>query len=452
MALPCQNGAGDERRAAESGKAPHRRLTLAEVLRCAWVELIRHHRLPIHHWKVLRAILRCRSGDLGGHVYACNSCGKEHFQPHSCRNRHCPTCQGINAQKWLQTQKAALLPIPYFHIVMTLPHEFNPLIQQNQAALYNLLFDTAIQTLLEFGRNNLGAQIGVTAVLHTWSQTLLDHYHLHCIVGGGGLSLDGKRWIGLRSKRLFAVKALSIVFRGKFCSGLQQLYAEGKLAFHGNLQPLSQRAGFQALMERVVGKKWAVYAKRPFGGPSQVLAYLSRYTHRVAISNGRILGLDPAKQTVSFRYKDYGDQARQKVMTLSIEEFVRRFVLHILPSRLVKIRHYGLLGNNQRKRKLAQARSLLASVMSAGRLACQSAGRLACATAGGSLADADSARTNAPEGQNAEQAVEPAEALPVCPHCGEAALVLIRVIDPRGATRQPVRMGWGRRPSILDSS
>jgi len=351
--------------------------SLAEVLRVG-LEVARP-KLPTAHWKVLRALLACRTLALGWHRYVCQDCGRSHFVPHSCRNRHCPRCQGQAARAWLKQQQAALLAVPYFHLVFTLPHEFNPLIRQNQRALYKLLFDGASQTLLEFGRNHFGAQLGITAVLHTWSQTLLDHYHLHCIVTGGGLTESGARWAAASEHYLFPVRALSEVFRGKFCAGLQQLYAAGGLEFHGRLASLSANKAFQQLMRQATRHAWTVYAKRPFAGAQQVLGYLSRYTHRVAISPGRLLALDERRALVTFRWKDYADGARSKTMTLEAGEFVRRFCLHLLPARFVKIRHYGLLGNRRRHGCVAQARALLARPLepSASTEAADKAGRSA---------------------------------------------------------------------------
>jgi hypothetical protein len=306
----------------------------------------------------------------------------------------------------LASQEAALLPVPYFHLVFTLPHELNSLIQQNQRAIYTLLFMAASQTLLQFGQNRFGAQLGITAVLHTWSQTLLDHYHLHCIVSGGGLSPDGSRWLGAPAHFLFAVKALSKVFRGKFCSGLQQLYADQKLQFHGQLSSLGQPKAFQRLMCQATRHNWNVYAKRPFAGPNQVLAYLSRYTHRVAISPRRLLALDEQEQTVTFAWKDYAHHAKQKTMPLDLKEFVRRFCLHLLPERFVKIRHFGFLSNQQRKARVAQARTLLAQAAVA------------------ALA------------QPGEPKAPPAR---VCPHCGSDQLVLIEIVAPwSAAPRRPL--------------
>jgi hypothetical protein len=277
--------------------------------------------------------------------------------PHSCRNRHCPQCQGAHALDWLARQESALLPIPYFHLVFTLPHRLNPLIRQNRRALFNLLFEAVNQTLLQFGRQRLKAQIGITAVLHTWGQTLGDHYHVHCIVSGGGLALDGSGWVSSAPYFLFPVKALGKMFCGKFCAGLQRLKRQGALEFHGQLTSLRQPREFVRRVKEARQHKWVVYAKRPFAGPQQVLAYLSRYTHRVAISNGRLLAVD--ERQVTFRYKDYADGQRPKTMTLSLEEFIRRFCLHLLPERFVKIRHYGLVSNRDRQSRLTRARQCL---------------------------------------------------------------------------------------------
>jgi len=382
-------------------------LRLADVVRAGLPAYARAHRLPPHHWKILNALQVCRTPLLGGHQYQCAHCHCAHFAPHACGNRHCPTCQGINSQHWLAAQAALLLPIPYFHVVFTLPHLLNPLIQQNQAALYTLLFAAAADTLLTFGRNNLGAQLGVTAVLHTWSQTLLDHYHLHCIVTGGGPALDGRRWVPSRPDYLFHVGALSTVFRAKFSEGLQRLYADGDLQFQGQLQPLSVERHFQALMRDATAKGWVVYSKRPFAGPQQVLAYLSRYTHRVGISNRRLLQLDRTTGTVSFDYKDYAQGARHKSMPLGLSEFLRRLRLHFLPPRFVKIRHYGLLANRQRQQRLARARVLLSA-----------------------------------EPAPVQPQPQP-RSLPVCPHCGWAALFLVRVVPP---------LRFAPAPALTDSS
>jgi hypothetical protein len=368
-------------------------------------------RLPTPHWKILRALLACRTPALGGHRYRCQQCGRTHFVPHSCRNRHCPLCQGQAAHRWLEQQEAALLAVPYFHLVFTLPHELNPLIRQNPRVLYPLLFAAASQTLLELGQNRFQAQVGITAVLHTWSQTLLDHYHLHCIVTGGGLAGQGLRWAAASPHYLFPVTALSAVFRGKFCAGLQRLYAAGQLEFHGQLAPWAARPRFQQLVRQATRRPWVVYAKRPFAGPQQVRAYLSRYTHRVAISPRRLLHLDAQTRTVTFAWKDYADGAQSKTMTLGVGEFVRRFCLHLLPKGLVKIRHFGFLSNRPRQTRLAQARALLPPPAPAAAPPTDERG-------------SGTSASEAPLGQ-------------VCPHCGSKRLWLVEIVPasfiPRAA-------------------
>lgn len=385
--------------------APVARPSLAAILRAGIKGS--HLSLPTHHWRILKALMACRTPVLGGHCYWCKACGRTHFVPHSCRNRHCPICQGAAAYAWLRRQEAMLLQVPYFHVVFTLPHSLNPLIQQNQQALYTLLFRAAAQTLLEFGQNRFGVQVGITAVLHTWSQTLLDHYHLHCIVTGGGLSADSSRWVSTPPHYLFAVRALSKVFRGKFCSGLEQLYAEGRLEFHGQLTSLGLPKAFKGLLRQAVRHKWVVYAKQPFAGPRQVLAYLSRYTHRVALSPRRLLALDEPGQTVSFAWKDYADKQKRKTMRLELREFVRRFCLHLLPSRFVKIRHFGFLSNRQRKACVGRARTLIG-----------------------------------PVSRPSKQVAASVEPIRVCPYCGSCWLLLVGIMAPLLRTA----------PSPLDSS
>jgi hypothetical protein len=257
----------------------------------------------------------------------------------------------------LEKQHASLLPIPYFHLVFTLPHLLNPLVRQNRKVLYKLLFDSAARTLLEFGQRRFGGDLGLTAVLHTWSQNLGDHYHVHCIVTGGALSAQG--WKSAPAHYLFSVRALSVVFRGKFCSALASLFAKRNLELQGQLEPWAKARNFRQLLRQAAARDWVVYAKKPFGGPRQVLEYLSLYTHRVALSERRLLALDQVKGTVNFSYKDYADGAQRKIMSLQLEEFIRRFLLHVLPERFVKIRHYGILGNHGRNQRLERVRALL---------------------------------------------------------------------------------------------
>ena len=377
--------------------------TLGQVLRQAIAGLASSTlSLSPHQWKTVRALAACRTRALGGQLFWCTSCQRGHFVAHSCRNRHCPQCQGPLAVEWLAQQEAALLPISYFHLVFTLPHVLNGLIRQNRRVLFKLLFDAASGTLLEFGQGELHAQIGITAVLHTWSQTLLDHYHLHCIATGGGVALDGKKWVSSPGHYLFPVKALSRMFRGKFLDGLGRRFDAGELEFHGQLAPRAEPSSFKALARQAASSQWVVYAKRPFAGPKEVLAYLSRYTHRVAISNRRLIWADA--QSVSFDYKDYADGAKHKSMTLDTIEFVRRFCLHILPERFVKIRHYGLLGNRQREKRLGQARQLLGAPVPA-----------------------------APDGGPTAKGLPAEGPLACCPFCQKATLVLLgRIGPPRG--------------------
>ena len=379
--------------------------TVAEALRAGLPDYAAEHRMPPHHWRVLRAITACRTPQLGGHLYECGQCGARRFVPHSCRNRHCPTCQGANGRAWMEQQAGALLPVPYFHLVFTLPHALNPLIRQNQARCYDLLFEAASATLLEFGRQELGAQLGLTIVLHTWSQTLLDHYHVHCIVTGGGLRPDGT-WAGTPGHWLFPVRALSAMFRGKFKAGLRRLHRDASLEFHGQLEALAQPARFDALVHAASGEKWVVYAKRPFAGPRTVLAYLARYTHRVGITNSRIRSVDAQAGTVRFAYKDYADAARRKEMTLPCAEFVRRLRLHILPGRFVKIRHYGMLSNRNRRARIAQARAALPA-----------------------MTEIDA--PVAPSDGDSRGAGMPAR----CPHCQQADWVLVAILPPEHPPR-----------------
>jgi hypothetical protein len=316
---------------------------------------------PVSHAqaRALRALVQCRTAALGGHVEHCVSCGTERVCYDSCRNRHCPKCQGSARAKWLAAEQALLLPIPYFHVVFTLPHQLNPLIRVNQRLLYDLLFQSAAQTLQEFARdpNHLGAELGITAVLHTWGQTLTEHIHVHCVVTGGGLSPDGTQWRTCRQRFLFAVKALGAVFRGKYLAGLERLRRQQRLTFVGDSAAWAAAEAWTALHQQLYATPWVVYAKPPWGSPEQVLKYLSRYTHRVAIANSRLLFVGDG--VVRFRYTDYAAGGSAKVMELRAEEFLRRFLLHVIPTGFVRIRHYGLLANRTREEKLTRARQLL---------------------------------------------------------------------------------------------
>jgi hypothetical protein len=293
----------------------------------------------------MRAIEVCRTAELGGHLKQCDRCGFEHPSYNSCRNRHCPKCQSLAKAQWLQKQNAELLPVGYFHLVFTLPHLFNGLILAHKKIVLSLLFKAVSETLLEFGQSRLGGTVGIIAVLHTWDQKLKAHFHLHCLVPAGALSLDHSRWIKARPNFLFAVKALSLVFRGKFLDLLTQAGEKGRI------ETTSERV--QALRE----KNWVVYAKRPFGSPQTVLDYLGRYTHRAALSNDRILKVENGEVTLS--YRDRRDKDRKKSMTLDAQEFIRRFLLHVLPDGFMRIRHFGFFANRSKKHTLPQCRKLL---------------------------------------------------------------------------------------------
>ena len=337
---------------------PHR-LEVADVFREHADEYLAKYGATAAQRQVLRAVQNCRTAVLGGHVEACDRCGHQQVAYNSCRNRHCPKCQGPATARWLEARESELLPVPYFHLVFTLPAALRPLALQNPRVVYALLMRAAAQTLLEVAANpqRLGAEIGLLAVLHTWGQNLMEHPHVHCVIPAGGLAPDGARWISCRKGFFLPVRVLSRVFRGKFIGMLKQAMSRGDLTFHGGLAELAQAGAFERLLDQIVRRDWVVYAKRPFGGPGQVLKYLARYTHRVAISNRRLLALDHGQ--VTFRWKDYAGRGRQRRMTLSAVEFIRRFLLHVLPSGFVKIRHYGFMANRFRQAKRELCRRLL---------------------------------------------------------------------------------------------
>lgn len=309
--------------------------------------------------RVMDAILSCRTAALGGHVERCEDCALTRIAYNSCRNRHCPKCQWRAAAKWLARREAELLPVPYFHVVFTLPAQIGAIAYQNKTTVYGLLFKAAAETLLTIAADekHLGGEIGVTAVLHTWGQNLDHHPHLHCIVPGGGLSADGERWISCRPGFFLPVRVLSRVFRRLFLQGLRAAHQAGELKFFSDLAELKERGAFERYLAPLRQNEWVVYAKRPFAGPSQVLAYLARYTHRVAISNSRLISL--AGGAVTFRWKDYRQAGKAKVMTLASGEFMRRFLMHTLPDGFHRIRYYGLFANGHRADKLNICRRLL---------------------------------------------------------------------------------------------
>jgi hypothetical protein len=336
-------------------------LEVADLIRTAGDAFIERSRKWItwKHVKVLLAIARCRTAALGGHVDECTRCGHRAISYNSCRNRHCPKCQAGARERWLEKRRRELLPTPYVHVVFTLPRELAPLALQNKKVVYDLLFRTTAETLLEVARDpkHLGAEIGFFSVLHTWSQKLELHPHVHCVVPAGGLSADRTRWIKLRYDFFLPVKVLGRVFRGKFVAALQRAFRDGRLSFHGNLKLLAQPKTFAAWRRLLFRKDWVVYSKRPFGGPQHVLRYLGRYTHRVAISNHRLISF--ADGVVTFRWRDSAHNNEQKPLPLSVDEFLRRFLLHLLPEGFVRIRNFGFLANRKRATALPLCFQLL---------------------------------------------------------------------------------------------
>ena len=338
-------------------------LEVADIFRTAGPAYRAAHagHLSLVQLKVMTAIETCRTAALGGHVEACEDCGHQRIAYNSCRNRHCPKCQGAAARAWLAEREADLLPVGYFHIVFTLPGEIADIAFQNKAVLYDLLFRAASETMLTIAADpkHLGARIGITAVLHTWGSAMTHHPHVHMIVPGGGISHDGQRWISSRSAFLLPVRVLGKLFRRLFLTRLLALYDAGRLFFRGSIADLAERRAFLRHLSPIRKKRWVVYAKPPFAGPQAVLAYLSRYTHRVAISNRRLIAFDD--NGVTLRYKDYRRDGpeRQRVMTLTTDAFIQRFLLHVLPRGFHRIRHYGLLAASTHKTSLALARTLL---------------------------------------------------------------------------------------------
>jgi hypothetical protein len=364
-------------------------------------------RFSVAQRRVLAAIAACRTAALGGHIQACDQCDHHKISYNSCRNRHCPKCQALARAEWLAERQAELLPISYFHLVFTLPHEIAALALQNKRLMYGMLFEAASETLSEVAANprHLGAdEIGILAVLHTWGQNLLHHPHVHCVVSGGGLSSQGDQWIASRSYYFLPVRVLSRVFRNKYCGLLRQAYAEGSLAFYGALAPLAEPRAFRRWLAAVAGREWVVYAKRPFREPLCVLKYLARYTHRVAIANRRLLAYKAGR--VTFQYKDYAQGGRNRQMTLSATEFIRRFLLHVLPKGFMRIRHYGYLANRYRRQKLALCRRLL-----------------------GESPPIDPAGDASHPSVNAPASDEPTESAIACPLCQRGVLRIIHSWD-----------------------
>jgi len=358
---------------------------------------------------VMRHIESCRTPELGGHEYLCDSCGRTVMLWNSCRDRHCPTCQKRETAEWVKSRLARLLPTHYFHPVFTIPHELNPLVYSNKKTCYDILFKAASETLKQIAcdEKHLGVDVGFTAALHTWSRTLAFHVHLHCVVTGGGLSPDGSKWIASREDFFLPVRVLSRVFRGKFLDYLSRAYHNGGFIFAGSSAFLADPDEFRRLKDRLYRKKWHVYVKPPIAGASAAFKYLARYTHRVAISDSRIVNVEGGGNSgrVTFTYRDPRDGDRTKLMTLDAHEFIRRFILHVLPRRYTRIRHYGLLAPSNVKTKLSRARELLSVIVA----------------------------TEEPQAEDAVDSASDAEApgreLYVCPACGEL-MILCRIIGP----------------------
>jgi hypothetical protein len=379
--------------------------TLGGILRTFADTVLPQLNLGARVRRVLGLLAACGTPELGFTLYQCAHCHGRHGVARSCGDRHCPRCLAAKSRHWLAQQTRSLLPTTYYHCVLTLPETLNALVLVNPTRLYPLLFEAAAQSLLQFGRNRLQGDLGISAVLHTWGQQLNFHPHLHCIVTGGALSHDGRRWRSPKQRKfLFPVKALSALFRGKFLDGLNDLMEQGVLRCDD--PSLSDPQGRQRWFSQLYAQKWVVYAKRPFGGPEQVLNYLANYTHRVALSNRRLLAVNEPAQTVTFTWRDYRQGGQVKPLTLSAREFLRRFSRHILPAGLVRIRHYGILGNNRRQRDIPRARALLERHQ-----------------------------------KSTRKLAEPTPLEPmVCPHCGRPGLRWIGFIDAQGQTHLKARL------------
>ncbi len=397
---------------------PRPALEVADIFRDrgpAWRRANAGH-VSLGQMKVMSAIERCRTAALGGHVATCQDCAYTHIAYNSCRNRHCPKCQGAAAREWLAAREAELLPVPYFHVVFTLPKPIADIAYQNKAAIYDILFKATAETLITIAADpkHLGARIGLTAVLHTWGSALTHHPHIHCIVPGGGISLDGERWVACRPGFFLPVRVLSRLFRRLFLDKLKAAHRAGRLRFFNDLACLAEPNAFAALIAPLRKAEWVVYAKRPFAGPEAVLQYLARYTHRVAISNSRLRVFDGNR--VTFKWKNYRAKGRQryKIMTLTAHEFIRRFLIHVLPSGFHRIRHYGLFANGNRTDNIARARELLHAP---------------------------------PDPIEADDTDEQADTVPTalhpCPCCGGPMIVIEtfeRDVAPRGPPDAPIRI------------
>jgi Putative transposase/Transposase zinc-binding domain len=407
-------------------------LEVADIVRAygpAYVEAF-GDQLSSAQRRALRDLARCRTAELGGHVEACDRCGHRRIAYNSCRNRHCPKCQAVARAGWLDERAAELLPVDYFHVVVTLPDELGPLALQNPRVVYGTLFRASAETLLTIAADpaHLGAEIGFLSVLHTWGQNLHLHPHVHVVVPGGGLAPGGDRWVACRPGFFLPVKVLSRVFRGKFLAQLEEAFRQGRLSCHGRLQPLAEATAFFGLTAALREKEWVVYAKPPFGGPEQVLKYLARYTHRVALSNRRLVKI--VDDQVHFTWKDYADGHTDKVMALPAFEFLRRFLQHVVPSGFVRIRHYGLLANRHREEKLQRCRHLL---------------RVATPAA-----------TEAPASASKPDVPETPEAVPswaLCPSCGQGRMIWVEDVPrPHPAVPPSGTPEMRREAPVCDSS
>jgi hypothetical protein len=390
-------------------------LGVADVIRTFKAALVaaRGESVTPAQQRVLRDLAACRTRQLGGHVYECEACGVVHNVYNSCRNRHCPSCLAHRAADWLEARREELLPVEYFHVVFTVPEPVAELALGNKRVIYEILFATSAETLQTIARDprHLGANIGFLSVLHTWSQTLIHHPHVHCVIPGGGLSADGERWVPTRPGFFLPVRVLSRLFRGKFTALLEKARAAAKLAFAGATADLATDKGWRRFLRKIRKKDWVVYAKRPFGSPELVLKYLARYTHRVAISNRRIVAIENGR--VSFRYRDSAHENQTRTMSLEGTEFLRRFLLHVVPKGFTRVRHFGFLANCVRKSKLAKCRALL--------------GTAAVPLPG--LHDDEDVTLDQVEAQGGGTA-EPPRSLRLCPTCGVGLLVLIATLAP----------------------
>ncbi len=402
------------------------RLEVADIFNC-YGEVYRQDHvgsLSTLQRRVMSAIELCRTAALGGHVERCDACGHERIAYNSCRNRHCPKCQSLARAQWLEDRQAELLPVPYFHVVFTVPQEIAAIAFQNKRAIYNILFRASAETLHTIAADpkHLGAENGCISILHSWGQNLLFHPHVHCVVPGGGLSPDGSRWIGCRANFFLPVRVLSRLFRRLFLEQLQKAFDAGTLRFFSSLELLSDQQAFAKYLAGTRKNEWVVYAKPPFGGPKQVLDYLGRYTHRVAISNNRLLDIDDGK--IRFRWKDYRHGSAKGVMTLDADEFIRRFLLHVVPTGFMRIRHYGFLANRHCEAKLACCRRLLGAPAQTSPILVASAER------------------SSDSGQDYRDHYEQltGNSLRVCPHCKHGHMVRTDTLQPDVLPRAPPRL------------